>query len=269
MLSTPLLLLHNVTAIAASMSRYADLTALRVQLGKGVDKGKSKRQPNEDVSAAPWVMLMSRCFRATGGFLDFVIKELPESGLGGSGNAQQGKRGAAGGAAAPGRIFNSSITLGSLKMLLGVTSAASTWLLMHMMDADHPGWGSGRDIDEIIGRYNSAETALIGAMRSCPETTGEVSRGVLVNKIKQVVGVQLPEQLQGFGTAVAAQLPLLYCCNNLGCTNLGGLSEVQLVRGICGRCSQCGAARYCGRSCQVEHWKEHKGVCKKLKEAAS
>ena len=31
------------------------------------------------------------------------------------------------------------------------------------------------------------------------------------------------------------------------------------------RCAKCGIARYCGRSCQVAHWPDHKATCKAAK----
>jgi hypothetical protein len=33
------------------------------------------------------------------------------------------------------------------------------------------------------------------------------------------------------------------------------------------KCSSCSKAMYCSRSCQEEHWKEHKPDCKKWKQA--
>jgi len=37
-----------------------------------------------------------------------------------------------------------------------------------------------------------------------------------------------------------------------------GVTELQ-------RCSKCNVARYCGREHKVEHWKEHKKLCKRLR----
>jgi hypothetical protein len=62
----------------------------------------------------------------------------------------------------------------------------------------------------------------------------------------------LAEELQNFAAAVSAQFPVTWCCNSPGCTNLTGLSEVDLVSGSSRyRCSRCHIASYCSRECQV------------------
>jgi hypothetical protein len=49
-------------------------------------------------------------------------------------------------------------------------------------------------------------------------------------------------------------------CNNPGCSNVLGPSEVQLVGGHSCLCAGCRTAHYHGRLCQ----KQHKSVCKVL-----
>jgi hypothetical protein len=56
----------------------------------------------------------------------------------------------------------------------------------------------------------------------------------------------LAQQLVVLGGALCAQLPLPYCCNNPGCVELRGASELQLVGGkgtVCSRCRWVQAAR--------------------------
>uniref|UniRef100_A0A7S2V4T4 Uncharacterized protein n=1 Tax=Fibrocapsa japonica TaxID=94617 RepID=A0A7S2V4T4_9STRA len=43
--------------------------------------------------------------------------------------------------------------------------------------------------------------------------------------------------------------------HRISCSNCGKVDAPQ-------RCSKCRSASYCGRSCQVSHWKSHKGQCK-------
>ncbi|WIA08126.1 hypothetical protein OEZ85_007584 [Tetradesmus obliquus] len=45
------------------------------------------------------------------------------------------------------------------------------------------------------------------------------------------------------------------------------LSESALVGGKRNICSGCKVARYCGKDCQVQHWKQHKAACKRLQAA--
>jgi hypothetical protein len=48
-----------------------------------------------------------------------------------------------------------------------------------------------------------------------------------------------------------------------------GHSEASAVK----KCTGCGVAGYCSRTCQTEHWQEHKETCKRIqkeqKEAAA
>jgi hypothetical protein len=60
-----------------------------------------------------------------------------------------------------------------------------------------------------------------------------------------------------------------HCCNNPGCANASGMTEKAIVSGKSCLCSGCKVARYCGRACQVAHWKVHKPVCKMLAAAAA
>jgi hypothetical protein len=49
----------------------------------------------------------------------------------------------------------------------------------------------------------------------------------------------LAQKMVVFGHALCAQFPLPYCCNNPGCTELQGASELQPVGGkgcVCARC---------------------------------
>jgi len=63
----------------------------------------------------------------------------------------------------------------------------------------------------------------------------------------------LAAQLQAFGAAVVAELPLPLCCNAPGCTSMQHASELLLASGKGCVCAGCGneAARYCSRACQV------------------
>jgi hypothetical protein len=58
-----------------------------------------------------------------------------------------------------------------------------------------------------------------------------------------LVGTELPQQLQQFGSALWSALPQPRCCNNAACANLGSISEAKLVAGRTSRCSKCKAAK--------------------------
>jgi hypothetical protein len=69
--------------------------------------------------------------------------------------------------------------------------------------------------------------------------------------------------------AAAAVIPVPDFCNNSSCVNVCGPSEVLLVSGRSCICAGCRTARYCGRGCQRQAWKQHKPVCKALAAAAA
>jgi hypothetical protein len=58
-----------------------------------------------------------------------------------------------------------------------------------------------------------------------------------------LIGSELPQQLQQFGSALWSAQPQLRCCNNAACANLGSISEAKLVAGMASRCSKCKAAK--------------------------
>ena len=79
---------------------------------------------------------------------------------------------------------------------------------------------------------------------------------------------ELVQCLRAVGAA-AGVIPVPDFCNNGGCVNVCGPSEVLLVSGRSCICAGCRTARYCGRGCQRQAWKQHKPVCKALAAAAA
>lgn len=69
----------------------------------------------------------------------------------------------------------------------------------------------------------------------------------------------LVEKLQAVGEGVGV-LAVGVMCNNPACCNISGPTERELVSGRSCKCSGCCIARYCGKSCQRVHWKQHKPV---------
>ena len=60
-----------------------------------------------------------------------------------------------------------------------------------------------------------------------------------------------------------SEVPTPLGCSNPGCVRLEGESERKAAGKVC---TGCKVAWYCGRECQVAHWKVHKGVCKRLQQ---
>jgi hypothetical protein len=75
-------------------------------------------------------------------------------------------------------------------------------------------------------------------------------------------------QLQSVGRALTS-VAVRCVCNNPTCSNADGRSEMGLVSGHSCICAGCRTARYCGRICQRQAWKQHKPVCKALAAAGA
>jgi hypothetical protein len=66
--------------------------------------------------------------------------------------------------------------------------------------------------------------------------------------------------------SIMDEIPLPVGCNNPACVRMEAVAEATLS--INKRCSQCLAAHYCCKDCQVQHWLAHKAACKRLRPAA-
>lgn len=118
---------------------------------------------------------------------------------------------------------------------------------------------AGYDADMLLQQLLDTTAALE------PLTQQKAPVGVTV--ASSVAGSAV-EQLQMLGGALGA-LAHPHACNNIGCTSLLGPSERQLVGGRGTSCSGCRTARYCGKQCQKQHWKQHKPFCKAIAAVAA
>ncbi|KAF8065493.1 hypothetical protein HT031_003094 [Scenedesmus sp. PABB004] len=102
---------------------------------------------------------------------------------------------------------------------------------------------------------------------------GGKPRGILAQQLaalRTAAGPQLAAQLQAFGEAVCAALPLRSACSNPRCANVSGLSEALLARGSACVCAGCRVAHVCGQDCQVAYWRAgHKATCRRLRSTAA
>ena len=80
------------------------------------------------------------------------------------------------------------------------------------------------------------------------------------------ISYELFDQLSMLAEECLSRMAVGFCCNNMRCRNLSGVSEVGLVvkggGGGGGFCQRCKAACYCSRECQEEAWPLHKQWCK-------
>uniref|UniRef100_A0A383VRN8 MYND-type domain-containing protein n=1 Tax=Tetradesmus obliquus TaxID=3088 RepID=A0A383VRN8_TETOB len=101
-------------------------------------------------------------------------------------------------------------------------------------------------LTQLLQQHAQLQTALYAAVQRCAAGHSvaqqhDGSSAAAASVVQRVWGDALPGQLRAFGAAVAAALPIGWACNNAACTNLGKLSELQLVYGrgkLCGGCRQ-------------------------------
>ena len=77
------------------------------------------------------------------------------------------------------------------------------------------------------------------------------------------VQLMVLQDVIGLCKLLQQEVPVPVGCNNPACLNLQGMAEMATG---CKTCLGCQVARYCGRECQVGHWKEHKKICKQLQQ---
>jgi len=132
----------------------------------------------------------------------------------------------------------------------------------------------------LQGDSNAAELAaagydtrpVIAALQALPPLPpGAAQHNAAASDSRTAVGMDaqitaFAQQLQPLSRALST-LAISCACNNPHCSNLDGLSELELVQGRARLCGKCRVARYCSRECQAQHWKLHKPACKALEAA--
>ena len=116
------------------------------------------------------------------------------------------------------------------------------------------------------GQVENCHSAIMGCYAECPGLTVQTT-------IEQHPDAPVPlagyvQQLSLLGEALCS-VAHKQSCNNPTCSNLGGPSELQLVKGRSSTCSGCRTARYCSPECMRRHWKQHRPVCKAMARTAA
>jgi hypothetical protein len=107
-----------------------------------------------------------------------------------------------------------------------------------------------------LQQFRQQLQALSAAQLALQEGMSEDSLAALVRQLR-ATGVML------------SSVAVPHFCNNPGCVNISGPTDLQLVSGRSCICAGCRIARYCGRACQRLAWPQHKAVCKALAAAAA
>jgi hypothetical protein len=145
----------------------------------------------------------------------------------------------------------------ALKCMTADSDAASS--SMSAEQAPPPPGGSSSS-SSTAAATGSDSVAAVGNSSNSAAATSSITQ-------KHALSVALQE-LEQAGLALCS-LAVPCMCNNPGCSNTSGPTEMSLVSGRSSVCAGCRVAHYCCRAFQTQHWKQHKPVCTALAAAAA
>ena len=248
--------------VARRNAAYACSSVLQYIVYRDADQGRtSKEQPAAAGSPTsfpglPWLVLFGRvCSQWADALKRFDPAKL----------AQQQQPGGA-----PTKVVRLLALDLQDRMGLPLGSVAE-WLQLNVGVLAATGYsvqGVCQQLGVVQQRWRAACAAVQGLAVGQEEAVGEEAAAAAAAAAAVVVVAELAGSLRVFGAAVSSALPVPHLCNNPGCRNVSGDSEVALVSGRSCICAGCKVARYCGRSCQRACWKVHKPVCHVLAAAA-
>jgi hypothetical protein len=130
-------------------------------------------------------------------------------------------------------------------------------------------WVQASSIQEQLTAAGYAPQALSQLLQQVLNTVQAVRGSVADGGQLDTFGFpEAVQEMRAAGNALCSfAVPSL--CNNPGCVNTAGLTELGLASGRSCLCGGCLVARYCGRACQRAVWKQHKPVCTALAAAAA
>jgi hypothetical protein len=100
----------------------------------------------------------------------------------------------------------------------------------------------------VAGSSSNSSIRSAGVDSGDCDSSGGVAAGSAPDQLQQLQSssddlcaatAATAQQMVALGEALCAQFPLAHCCNNPGCVELRGASELQLVGGkgcVCSRC---------------------------------
>lgn len=121
----------------------------------------------------------------------------------------------------------------------------------------------GYDGHGLRKQFDAVMCATTAAAQAVCESEKPSDAPAAVDNVQVLVG-----HLRMFGES-AACIAVRCTCNNPCCVNMSGGSEQALVKGSGRTCGGCRVAHYCSPECQLQHWKQHRKVCKSLSAAVT
>jgi hypothetical protein len=204
----------------------------------------------------PWLVLFGRCCLHWAHQLQWRHKGIP-------------------GMPAAAALQQAPVSEGSVMGRLGINSSSDVFFTSPKKQ-QRKGATSARPLFSLLLAALQAplqDAGISAQMSAAGLNAGAVLSKALAAKVAvKAARVAKPDALiaavKDLGEGLTS-LPCAVACNNPVCSNMSEASEVQLVAGSQHKCSGCRTARYCGRECQAQHWKQHRPVCKALAAAAA
>ena len=127
---------------------------------------------------------------------------------------------------------------------------------------------SNRDGAGPAAAAGDASTAALKQQQQDQGTPSAAGAGAASGAASGAEGVVLAGRLHTLGVSLSS-LPLSWGCHHPLCSNMRGPAEAGIVQGKGHKCKGCRMAYYCGKTCQEQHWKQHRPVCKAVAAAAA
>ena len=115
------------------------------------------------------------------------------------------------------------------------------------------------------------QMTAVSRLTSFPYGVAQVDEiGVFVGGLSEAQLGDLLVEVVKLSELMLAEVPCTMGCSNPLCTNLSGVSEMEVKAGsrktVLKACTACNVVWYCSRECQVGHWKVHQPLCKRLQQ---
>uniref|UniRef100_A0A383V7J8 MYND-type domain-containing protein n=1 Tax=Tetradesmus obliquus TaxID=3088 RepID=A0A383V7J8_TETOB len=130
-------------------------------------------------------------------------------------------------------------------------------------------WRLNQAVTGSISVDSAAALQLLQQLQGDIQQQRQQLQEMMIEVCQALQQLLASQKLQDWVEAASAALPLRWCCNHPGCSNLGTAgskargSELRRVGGR--QCSKCKCACYCSKVCLGAHWEQHQKVCKSIR----
>ena len=124
--------------------------------------------------------------------------------------------------------------------------------------------------DSLTPAVRTQMSVMRQMTRFCSHVAAQDEIDIFVEGLSDAQLGDLLVEVVKLSELMLAEVPCTMGCSNPLCTNLSGVSEMEVKAGsrktVLKACTACNVVWYCSRECQVAHWKVHQPLCKRLQQ---